>query len=236
LKTLEEHNKINEILSRNNHIPHRSKQGCFPTTGIMYCKKCCHRMVYSIGRKEAKSGIAYDYTKCSHKNPFGDKCPQRGVKMNDAFYNALYNQLIDNYLDETRLMKITDENGILGLGMNNEVILLKKSELQQAEKESKKLLDAYYADAFTTFEFAKMKKAQDDKIRKIKLELEKLEEVNPEIKQVSKVELKMRIANFKKSWQKAITSKQKNILLKSIVNKIYYDRDGNNVTFEIEYL
>lgn len=45
LKTPDEHKRILEILARNNKVPRRSRMGRFPTTGIMYCKRCGYRML-----------------------------------------------------------------------------------------------------------------------------------------------------------------------------------------------
>ena len=53
-------------------------------------------MTYSIGREEKKQE-KYITTKCYYKSALGVKCPQKGVKMDENFYNALYNTIINNY-------------------------------------------------------------------------------------------------------------------------------------------
>ena len=108
LKTEEEHNKIMEIMSRNQKIPRKSRAGVFPTSGLLVCKKCGRMMTYSWGRVEKKTGKLYHYTKCYYKNEFGEKCPQKGVKMNEDFYNALYNTIINNYINAKRIKKIQE--------------------------------------------------------------------------------------------------------------------------------
>jgi DNA invertase Pin-like site-specific DNA recombinase len=72
VKTIEEHNEIMKLLKHNTKIPKKSRAGVFPTSGILYCKKCDHRMIYSIKPIEKKTGKQYYFTKCYYKTPTGE--------------------------------------------------------------------------------------------------------------------------------------------------------------------
>ncbi|WP_434512014.1 hypothetical protein [Desulfitobacterium sp. AusDCA] len=61
-----------------------------------------------------------------------------------------------------------------------------------------------------------------------------LQEFGAEKKKI--IELENKIKMFKKQWRKATTAKEQNDLLKTIVKRIFYNRERDNVTLEIEYL
>jgi site-specific DNA recombinase len=49
-------------------------------------------------------------------------------------------------------------------------------------------------------------------------------------------EIEKKIELLKQKWNSGLSDSEMNTLLKSIVKKIYYDRDMDNITFEVEYL
>lgn len=233
LKTPEEHKRILEILARNNKIPRKSRAGTFPTSGIMYCKRCGYRMSYSIGKHEAKSGKTYNFTKCSHKDPFGVKCSQKGVKMNEEFYSAIYNAIITRYLDKEHLEQL-DGNKELN-SKRKEILKDRLSELSKSEKALKKVMDAYENDAYTLEQFLERKKPHEASVKSLKKEIAELQREDEYKSKYSTSQMKRKIEWFKREWAKVSSPKDQNVLLKSIVKKIYYDRNGDTVTLDIEY-
>ncbi|AFM41043.1 site-specific recombinase, DNA invertase Pin [Desulfosporosinus acidiphilus SJ4] len=234
LKTPEEHEKILELLAKNRKVPHKSKAGCFPTTGLLYCRKCGYRMVYSVGRIEVKSGKSYNYTKCAHHSPVGTKCPQTGVKMDEDFYGALFQAIVSDYLDKGHLIKLQQNcNFNMELERN---IKQKRDTLIKAEKALIRIKDAYEAEIYTLAEFSERKKAQETLIESLKAEIQELKNTPQREFNLPPEELENRICEFKSLWEKGASPKEINTLMKSIVKKIFYDRTDNEVTFEIEYL
>jgi DNA repair ATPase RecN len=191
-------------------------------------------MVYSVGRPEVKSGIAYNYTKCSHIDPFGVKCTQRGVKMNEAFYNALYNAVITRYLDKNYIEQI-NENKEKGT-QYKEILKDRQAELLKAEKTLKKIMNAYEHEAYTLEQFLERKKPQEDIIRALKKEIAELQRVEESKSRSSTSQIRRKVEWFKREWAKVSSPKDQNILLTSIVKKIYYDRNGDTITLDIEYV
>lgn len=234
LKTKEEHYKILEIMNNNKKIPRKSRAGTFLTSGLLYCKKCGSRMGYSIGRVEAKTGKQYHFTKCTHKSAMGETCKQKGVKMNEEFYNAIYNNIINNYLSENHIKKI-QENSIK-TNANNDILSNKKKNLNEAKKKLDRIFMAYENSIYSLEDFMVRKKPQEKLINKLSKEIKLIEEDKNKLSLLSSDELLKRIEEFKVNWEKKTTGKEKNILLRSMVSKIYYNRSDNQVTLEIEYL
>jgi site-specific DNA recombinase len=232
LKTQEEHQKIMEIMSRNQKIPRKSRAGVFPTSGLLVCKKCGRMMTYSWGRIEKKTGKLYHYTKCYYKNPFGEKCPQKGVKMDENFYNALYDTIITNYVDAKRIKQIAQNNE--EKKQREKLIKEKKAKLQKEEDALRKARKFLEEGVYDISDFTNTKKEREPVIQRLKKEIAELENENEYI--YTDKELEKMIDNFKKNWHKATTAQEQNHLLRSIVKKIYYDRTGDIITFEIEYL
>lgn len=232
LKTEEEHRKIMEVMNRNQKIPRKSRAGVFPTSGLLVCKKCGRTMTYSWGRVEAKTGKLYHYTKCYYKTPLGEKCPQKGVKMNEDFYNALYDTIINSYVNAERIKKVKENEE--EKKQREKLLKDKEAKLKKEEDALRRARTLLEEGNYDINDFADAKKRREPIIKKLKQEIIKLESKSDYI--YSDKELEKLVSNFKKNWHNATTPEEQNQLLRSIVKKIYYDREGDTVIFEIEYL
>lgn len=232
LKTEEEHTAIMEIMSRNQKIPRRARHGVYPTSGLLTCKLCGRLMAYSRGRKEARTGKIYDYTKCYYHTPTGEKCKQRGIKMDENFYNALFDTIINSYIDINRIKQIKqNEEEKKNI---EEQVKQKQLEIEKHENALKIAREKLEEGIFTDEDFLDTKRRRQPKIIKLRKEIAELE--NTRFTAYSQEELEKLVENFKQNWHNATTDEEKNQLLKTIVKKIYYNREGDTVTFEIEYL
>lgn len=226
-KTLEEHEMILAIMQKNTKVPHRSRQGIFPTSGLMYCKRCGRRMGYSIGRVEAKTGKKYDYTKCVYIDPLGTKCSQKGIKLTEEFYDALFSKVAFSHLNPEDFKE--DDNSY-------EIELLdeKRKQLTEIEMAIDQILEGYEKRLYTIEQAEKRKAKYEANIKKLKTEINSLEKSLMKDKYTQN-ELVEHINNFKEHWDGA-TNEEKNKLLKSVVKKLTYDRIDNTVTIDVEYL
>jgi len=232
LKTEEEHTAILEIMSRNRKIPRRARHGVYPTSGLLTCKKCGRLMAYSRGRQEAKTGKTYDYTKCYYHSPEGVKCPQRGTKLTEEFYESLYNTIINSYVTTERIRQIK-QNEEEKKNIEKRIKII-QAELEMHENALKRAREKFEEGIYSDEDFMDAKRRRQPKITRLRKEITELE--NKRFTVYSEEELEKLAENFKQNWQNAITDEEKNQLLKTIVKKIYYNREGNTVTFEIEYL
>ncbi|WFD11317.1 recombinase family protein [Tepidibacter hydrothermalis] len=233
LKTQEEHKRILQLLEKNNKIPRKSRMGCFPTSGVMYCKKCGRRMAYSVGRREVKSGKIYNYTKCSYKTPLGEKCSQKGIKMDEDFYECLYQSIV-NYININELEIINENKEIIN--ERKKLLVYKQEKLKELQKSLFRIMEAYELGVYSIEEFQERKKEKDKQIKQIKNEVVFLSNESEKTKKYTKDELKEKIQEFKDRWKETCNSKEQNMLLKTIVKKIIYDRNGDSVSLEVEYL
>lgn len=235
LKTIAEHKQIIQILATNNKIPKKSRAGCFPTSGLLYCKKCGKRMSYSENsRVDKKTGKVYVYTKCGKVDPFGNRCTQRGIKMDEAFYDAIYQSIINSYFKEEHLEEVQKDDN--DKQMLSSLLSTKENELRALEKALGRVTEAFEMGVYDLSYFAERKKANQTKINQIKKEIAQLEiKLDKQMKRTPK-ELESSLETFKNSWNINTTSKQKNNSLKSVINKIIYDRERNTINFEVEYI
>lgn len=234
VKTQEEHDEIIKLLKRNQKIPRKSRAGIFPTSGILYCKKCDHRMIYSVMTKEKKTGKTYNYTKCWYKTPTGDKCPQVGIKMDEDFYNALYNIIISQYLDEAYMNSLKSNSN--DLKILNKSIDVKTKELKKKQSALEKIQEAYEEGEYTLQEYSSRKTKRANEINIIEQEIKTLkEQLKNQQPKVNEQDLIKKINNFKQLWHNTESPKKLNSILKNTVKKIYYDRKDKEVTFEVEY-
>jgi len=235
LKTEDEHRKILAIMKKHSKTPSRARSGSFPTSGLMYCKLCGHAMHYAgNGRVEVKTGKKFNFTKCSFTYPTGEKCPQRGVKLSEEFYDNLYNMVITSHFDTEIIEKSQ---------LNQNDIAEKESSIADLERQLKqysealvRIKDAYSMGVYNLTEFGEEKKKLDDKIKNLRKNIDRIENEIASVTTYTRAELNSRIEEFKIKWQKASTPQEQNILLKTIVKRIIYNRQDDNVVLEVEYL
>lgn len=230
LKTPEEHEKIMKMFEKNKKIAPRSKEGAFPTSGLLYCKKCGHTMQYSLGRYEAIANKRYYHTRCNHRMTDGSKCPQVGVKMDDRFYNALYNTIIHKYIDADKINRILQSN--TEKQERDKLLAVKEKALQTEEKALSFARSEYELGHYTIDDLEDAKQRREPVIKKLKKEIHELK--SKTFSSITKKEVEQKLKNFKNTW-KASSDQTKNEILKTMLKKIWYDREGDDVIFEIEY-
>lgn len=233
LKTEKEQQAILAVLNRNNKVPHRARLGIFALSGLLYCKKCGKRMKINPERTKEPSE-RYIYIGCYKKDKFGVKCEQQGLKLDDDFYTALYDTIVNSYLDRDKLLNMEDNSTIVNI--NRAQLKKAQEELQAEEIRLDKVMTAYENNVYSLEQFSYRKTPIENKIKDLKRRIVELEH---EIQGTSKIndnELSQRISYFMENWQNATTPKEQNDLLKTIVKKIYYDRNDDEVILEIEFM
>ncbi len=112
----------------------------------------------------------------------------------------------------------------------------KENDLKEYKQKLNRILTAYENGLYSLEQFSERRKIYDDKITILESELSSLDNQTVGNNNIDIPKLRERIEYFKANWYRVTTSKEKNILLKNTVKKITYDRVGDIVTFEIEYL
>jgi site-specific DNA recombinase len=232
LKTREEHNQILKLSKSNFQIPSASKAGKFPTSSLMICKKCNHTITYSIGKIEKKSGKIYYFAKCNYRDAIGIKCPQKSVKMDEEFYKLIYNEIVNyhfNTVDDVTNIKTSYRDF-------NALIKIKTDELEANEKKFIAVKRYFEDGTYDLKMFIEAKKFREDLINKLNDDINDLKDELKTTKVITKAMILDRINYFKQNWDNDCLNYQKmNDVLKVIVDKVYYDKNGDTVTLEILY-
>lgn len=229
VKTEEEHIKIMTKLQQNSLIPKKARPGVRPLTGILYCAKCNHRMQFR--EKTLKDGSKALYALCAYQYPDGRNCEQVGHRLDNQFFDALFDGILPNV--STTVAGNKDEVAINEL---RSIIGQKQDKVSQEEKALKRVYTSYEDGVYSADEFALRRQGREAAIKASQQEIQALNDKLAVMSgQYSSSELKKQVNKFKKEWKRASSPKQQNSLLKSVVTRILYDRNGDNVDLRIIY-
>ncbi|OMF89471.1 hypothetical protein BK147_25060 [Paenibacillus sp. FSL R7-0337] len=92
LKSQEEHEAIKERLVKNRLMNPNGRRNLFPLLGLLYFEKCGCKMQFRVAYSKSKG--QYWNTLCYHHYKDGRKCEQKGKALDEEFFNALYDQVI----------------------------------------------------------------------------------------------------------------------------------------------
>lgn len=230
MKTQEEHDAIVERLVKNGLMNPNSRRNIFPLSGLLYCEKCGCRMQFRVG--QSKKQGQYWSALCYHHYKDGSKCEQKGKVLDEEFFDALYERIINvdpNILQEIELQ---------GRGYNDTKtrIAVKEQELQNHKRALDKLYESYEEDMITKQVFMERKIVRSRQIQKLEEELQDLRKlVVDEGNYPTMEKIVERIGQFRELWSEAVTSEEKNRALKKLVERVVYNREGNRVELTVCY-
>lgn len=231
LKTPEEHERISVLTARNRILPDRAKQGVFALSGLLYCKKCNYCMALKPAKITKNRKEQISVALCTHYDPFGNRCQQKGRLVDKYLLDALYEKVIKIDSDKLEELAVQDR----AVEEARAQMKAKKSELAKMEKVMVKIHEAFEADAYTTEEFINRKKNHEQKAEAIKAEIIRLEQRAE--RGVMTPQLLKKVEQFKDDWKRYSRDEEKNRALRSIIDRIWYDRDENGIVYlDIQYL
>lgn len=169
---------------------------------------------------------------CYHHYKDGSKCEQKGKVLDEEFFDALYERIINvdpNILQEIELQ---------GRGYNDTktMIAVTEQELQKHKRALDKLYESYEEDLIMKQVFMERKVVRTRQIQKLEGELQDLRKVvveessHPTMEQIVK-----RIGQFRELWSEAVTSEEKNRALKKLVERVVYNREEDWVELTVCY-
>ena len=229
VKTEEEHIKIMSKLQHNLLIPNRARAGVRPLTGILYCAKCNHSMQYR--EKKLRDGSKALQTLCAHSYPDGRRCEQVGRRLDQPFFDALFDGILSNV--SAAVARNKDEAAINNL---RTMIGQKMDKVSQDDKALKRIYVSYENGVYSADVFALRRQEREAAINVLHKEIQAMNEQLAAMSgQYSGAELKQQLKQFKKEWKRASSPKQQNSLIKSVVTRILYDRLGDDIDLRIVY-
>ena len=212
--------KAQEIFGQNPRTPMK-KETTNMLAGLVFCSKCGRAM-----QRQGKKNLGQP--RLIHA--FGTQC-----KMSSTYFNSVVNAIIEQLKSELNDYEDVLKNNTLESEMNtyntlkeeyeNEIARLKKNRLNAFDKLDRKI--------FTEEEFLEYKTMINSQIAEIEEELKRL-------KKPEKTEFEERAFTLHKVIDslkdERISAKDKNILLKSIIKNIIYDKLDEEVSLVITYV
>lgn len=225
LKTQEEHDTIISLINSRTTIPVAARAGKWVLSGLVFCGKCGGSMRITITKGKYKT------IQCDKKYKTGNRCPQRGSSVSGEFLPNIYNFIFN--ADDTEKIKSLKEDNSYNKEIH-QLIKSKEKDLAKAEQREDRLYDLYLDGNISKMDFTKRKKLLTEQTEAIK---KSIEELNSKIRPVmSEKEFIKKILSAEKKWKQSMDDTERNKLLKSIVKKIIYNRDGDNPpTMEVIY-
>ena len=230
VKSIEEHNRILVFKSRLNRVPKRKPAEIRPLSGLIKCGRCGHSMTlyYRPSRKNPES-----IKPCWYKDSLGNKCINQGMITNTLY--DLINQRIFSYKEQL----VSEIESLDFLSIKYKV----EKELKNLTKEKERKLQTldrillgFENELYTLQQSQNRKQCVEKELSEINAEIELLE---IEMEKCNADKIKDKYELFKKFEKQIISSKlsdeQKNKLYKSIIDKIIWIREDNNINIRIEF-
>lgn len=231
IKTQEEHEQILLAIAKRKFLPVKCRAGITPLSGILYCEKCGHRMILLKNRKGINGQDIYWIAYCQYIYPDGHRCPQKGKKVDDDFWEYLYNEIIKLDKQTIESYQSMSQQKI----ETEKLIKYKQEQLKKIQNALERIFQLYEDGDITKQEFNTRKLLRDIEKEKLINEI-KLLEIELKGYLSNTVDLLGSIEIFKEEWKLASNDELKLKAIKLVVKKIWYNRtNDNHIHLRIEY-
>lgn len=231
VKTLEEHNIIEELIRKRTSIPERARAGIYGYSYLIKCGICSHNITFYT----KKDGSMF-MKPCWYVDAYGNKCTNRGIKINyiDECVKIALEEKRSEYLNKAK-EEVNTEDKI------NEIRLVlnsKRKELDKYEKAYEKVNDSYDLGEYTKTEWQERKVKWEKEIQRVEIEMTSMETQIDNLKIITNDEILHIINDVLDNFEKIKNEKKKNDLLKTIIEKITWTRKENDMfgDFKISFL
>lgn len=229
VKTLEEHEQMLLIRESRQKVPKRSRSGTFILSGILYCANCGYAL--RINRKQTKKGESNYVIRCQHKDRYGQQCNNPGIDVN-IILDVIEKEL-KQYL-ETLSSNLHDSQN--PRKKVNSIIQIKEKAKEQAFKKIARINDGFAGGLYTLVEAKKLKQEQEKIINKLDLEIAEFSNAESNYNGLSVEEKKSRIQNVLSNLHNPkIEVSEINRLLRFILERVSYKREGNNIDLDFKF-
>lgn len=224
LKTEEEHERLLRLISARKKQPHRTRAGQHELSGILKCGICGYGLYF-----EKKGGEKTGIKPCWHKDEFGEKCPNRGKKIDILSY---VNKAILDYKDELieAEKQNREKNNIEKNDTVNSMLEIKYKTLEKYKKAFQKARLSYDLGKYSDEEWEDSKNYWCKEIDILEKNIEELEKSNQAKEYfVTNIE-KLQKLNFVLEHidDSNISSTEKNYLYKTVLDSVVWTRIGDD--------
>jgi DNA invertase Pin-like site-specific DNA recombinase len=211
LKTPEEHNEILAITAKRSKFHPSARRGAFIFSGIIYCKKCNKAM-----QMQRKPNGKVLLKPCNKLNHFGDRCSNRGHKIEDIIDTVIF------HLTEYE-KKLLEEKDYDTERIDYQVLIdFKMKDIEKHNKAIERIKDLYEEGEYTKEEYNRRIESRKKAIEELQAEIANY---NLLIKKQSEFTLESKITKIKRIvdlFKSGAEENEINLLLKEIIDKIYY--------------
>jgi hypothetical protein len=183
-----------------------------PLAGLLCCSKCGRKMMYFRGGPSR-----YIRPRYTHRESL---CKMKSGLADDVL--SMLCQALREYIEDFSFKLDNADKQEMAKKHSAEMSHLEK-ELAKAQEKRRRLFDDYEDGNYTAEEFRERKTIWAERIERMTFELEELQHTKPE-----EIDYQEKIASFTKALEALqdpeISAKEKNILLKDIIETIEYTR------------
>lgn len=191
-----------------------------PLAGLVYCKKCGHAMTYRTYKKKDGSYKSVPRLLCTNQVHCATK---------SSSFEVVYNTVIDTLGKIVNEFKMQIKNDNPSNDIYTQMIKESVKELARIEEKQEKLYDLLEDKIYTKEVFLKRNKKLAEEREEIKKQIEYLKNtMTDQIFFEEKIILFTDIIKALKDSE--VSQKEKNVLLKTIIERIEYTRDSKNRT------
>jgi site-specific DNA recombinase len=229
--TQEEFNKVQRMMALRNRVPVRAREGAFALSGLLRCGKCGYAMRFTYSKK--KKGTVVYVAKCQKSDPFGNRCGNQGVELN-ILLQAIEEKIISYF----RKLDLTsnDEEYSKRLELFQREITAIQKEIENVENAKERIEFLFIKNRIDIERYDKLIEEENRKLDRLNKELKKLEKQFNDAKDDCVEERYKRLKNFISNYSIFDDPNEVNQVLKTIIDRIYYTRDGDNIQLDIVYL
>lgn len=226
VKTPEEHAEIVKLLEQRRIQTKRTRHGAYVYSGLVFCGKCGSSLQF-----QPKENGRILVKKCQKVDPFGNRCGNPGADLEHVELAVV--ESLRDFEEEIRSRPIQ----VSTPDMTPQLVLRQKeTELETLHEGVLRLKDLYVSADLTKQEYRARLDRQKDLIVKKENEIQQLKEIVHVGGPVSDQDRLQRIEELEGVWQLLDTKpEEKNRLLKQVIERIEYARNGYGIDVRVKF-
>ena len=225
VKTPEEHAEIVTLLESRRIQPKHARRGTYLLSGLLYCGKCG----YSLQFQPKPNGRTL-VKKCQKTDAFGNPCGNRGIEL-EHVEKAVMESLREHEAELLRTPIELHESDF----PTEHLLHTKERELESLRDGVSRLKDLFVMGDVTKTEYKARLERLKDLIVKKENEYEQLKESLDGCSPLTHAERLQLIDELKTSWTTTIDVKERNRLMKLIIERIDYTRNGGEIDIQVKF-
>jgi DNA invertase Pin-like site-specific DNA recombinase len=225
VKTQEEHDKILQFMGARKLIGTKARHQTYAFSGLIKCEFCGHSHTFYIKHEEV-------FMKpCWYVNQIGGKCKNSGVKV--SLIERMVLKEIEKYKENFILSEeIVDADTIADI---NDLIIRSEADLEKQKRALDVVNDAYEFGDYSREEWQKRKKKWETEIHNTRNTIYELKkQANTNI-QITNADRFNRLNTFFERITATLDSATRNDLYRTIIDRIIWQRSGNDIKINIRF-